>query len=60
MRGLLSLANFLDSLITRIGAAASWLLVLLMVVTLFDVASRRFFVLGSTMLQELESGICTP
>jgi TRAP-type mannitol/chloroaromatic compound transport system permease small subunit len=50
----LAVADAIDAVVSRIGAAAGWLMIALMVVTLFDVVSRRFFVLGSTMLQELE------
>lgn len=44
----------LDRFATLVGRCAGWLLVPLVAITVFDVVSRRFFVLGSIMLQELE------
>jgi TRAP-type mannitol/chloroaromatic compound transport system permease small subunit len=44
----------LDRVITRIGKVAAWAGLGLITVTVFDVITRRFFVLGSTKLQELE------
>jgi len=44
----------IDVLLTRIAKVAAWAGVLLIAVTMFDVVTRRFFVLGSTKLQELE------
>jgi TRAP-type mannitol/chloroaromatic compound transport system permease small subunit len=52
--GALALADRLDRLVRWIGERAAWLMVVLMAVTIFDVVTRRFFVLGSTLLQELE------
>lgn len=44
----------LNRIICYIGRASTWAALLLMLVVMFDVISRRFFVLGSTKLQELE------
>lgn len=46
--------EILDRFVTRIGKFAAWAGVAIVLVTVFDVVSRRFFVLGSTKLQELE------
>jgi TRAP-type mannitol/chloroaromatic compound transport system permease small subunit len=54
MNALASLSDFLDRIITRIGEWAAWLLLPTVGVILFDVITRRFFVLGSTKLQEGE------
>lgn len=51
--------GFLRALVTGIGRLVGWLLIVLMGVTIFDVITRRFFVLGSTQLQELEWHIHT-
>lgn len=44
----------LDRVITKIGKIAAWAGLALILITIFDVVTRRFFVLGSTKLQELE------
>ena len=44
----------LNRVICYVGRAATWIALALMIVIIFDVVSRRFFVLGSTKLQELE------
>ncbi|MFZ5609131.1 MAG: TRAP transporter small permease subunit [Pseudomonadota bacterium] len=51
---LFRLAERIDRLVNGVGRRAAWLLVVLMAVILFDVVTRRFLVLGSTKLQELE------
>ncbi|MCY4245926.1 MAG: TRAP transporter small permease subunit [Gammaproteobacteria bacterium] len=43
-----------DRTLVRIGQVAAWAGVALITVTIFDVITRRFLVLGSTKLQELE------
>ncbi len=43
-----------DSLVSHVGYLAGWLMYPLIAITVFDVVSRRFFVLGSTYLQEAE------
>lgn len=47
-------SNALDRIVSLVGAAAAWLTIPLIVIIIFDVVTRRFFVLGSTKLQELE------
>ncbi len=54
MERLVKISDFLDKIITKIAKVAAWAGVALIVVTIFDVVTRRFFVLGSTKLQELE------
>lgn len=44
----------INRVICYVGRAATWMALALMIVIIFDVVSRRFFVLGSTKLQELE------
>ena len=51
---LLRLSSWFDRIVTFFGRIGSWAVILLVAVTLFDVVTRRFFVLGSTRLQELE------
>jgi TRAP-type mannitol/chloroaromatic compound transport system permease small subunit len=50
----LRIAGALDRVVTVFGRLGSWAVLLLVGVTLFDVITRRFLVLGSTRLQELE------
>ncbi len=54
MTSLTHLCLILNRLICLIGRSATWAALALMLVIIFDVVSRRFFVVGSTKLQELE------
>lgn len=54
MTGLIAISNFIDAMLTRIAKVSAWAGVVLVLITVFDVITRRFFVLGSTKLQELE------
>lgn len=54
MEQLVRFSAKVDRIVIRMGKLAAWLIVPLIVVTIFDVVTRRFFVLGSTKLQELE------
>lgn len=54
MELLIRVSEGLDHVITKIGKFAAWAGLALILVTVFDVVTRRFFVLGSTKLQELE------
>lgn len=54
MRRLLRIGKILDRLVSGIGNVAAWLCIPLMLIIVFDVITRRFLVLGSTKLQELE------
>ena len=48
------IADRLDGIAVAAGRIAAWAAVLLMVVIVFDVITRRFFVLASTKLQDFE------
>ena len=54
MKTLVRISEGLDSFLTAIAKIASWSAVILITITVFDVITRRFFVVGSTQLQELE------
>lgn len=54
MELLIRVSDGLDRVITKIGKIAAWAGLALILVTIFDVITRRFFVLGSTKLQEAE------
>ncbi len=54
METLTRISDRFDKWIVLIGRIAAWSGVLLIAVTIFDVVTRRFLVLGSTKLQELE------
>jgi len=54
MRFVVRLANVIDRIVSGIGKAVTWLALGLIAVIIFDVITRRFLVLGSTKLQELE------
>lgn len=44
----------LDGISTRVGKLGAWFLVPVITVVIVDVVTRRFFTLGSVLLQELE------
>ena len=48
------ISDCLGRFVSLVGSLVAWLSVLLIVVIAFDVVTRRFLVLGSTKLQELE------
>src|SRR5688500_1282504 len=48
------LSAALARIVTVVGRSAAWVVVLLCLITVFDVITRRFLVLGSIVLQELE------
>ncbi|MGE5766582.1 MAG: TRAP transporter small permease subunit [Bacteroidota bacterium] len=54
MELLVRVSETLDRVIVKIGKVAAWAGLALIAVTIFDVVTRRFLVLGSTKLQELE------
>lgn len=54
MKFLLRLDEITESWIVWIGRVTAWVAIALMIVIVFDVITRRFLVLGSTKLQELE------
>jgi len=54
MGALAAISNFIDRLLATVAKIAAWAGVVLIGITIFDVITRRFFVLGSTKLQEAE------
>jgi TRAP-type mannitol/chloroaromatic compound transport system permease small subunit len=54
MELLTKISDGIDWALTRIAKVAAWAGVALIGITIFDVVTRRFFVLGSTKLQEAE------
>jgi len=54
MELLIRVSDTLDRVIIKIGKVAAWAGLFLILVTIFDVVTRRFLVLGSTKLQEAE------
>lgn len=54
METLVRFSDGIERAIVLIGRIAAWFGVALILITVFDVVSRKFFVLGSTRLQELE------
>lgn len=51
---LLRVSDGLSRIVIGVGKLAAWLAIPIIVVILFDVITRRFLVLGSTKLQELQ------
>ncbi len=47
-------ARKLEKVVGFIGQIGAWMVIPLMLVIVYDVIMRRFFVIGSTQLQELE------
>ncbi len=54
MQFLFRLSNLFDRVVSTIGVAAAWITLPLILIIVFDVVTRRFLVLGSTKLQEME------
>jgi len=54
MELLIRVSDVLDRVIIKVGRIAAWAGLFLILVTIFDVVTRRFLVLGSTKLQEAE------
>ena len=54
MHAIVRISNAFDAIVSRIGSWAAWLSIPLIFIIVFDVITRRFLVLGSTKLQELE------
>ena len=53
-RRVLYIAHGMERLVTVVGRLSGWLMLALMAVIVIDVLLRRWFVIGSTALQELE------
>jgi len=51
---LLNISARLESILVAIGKLGAWLSLPLIALIMFDIISRKFFVLGSTKLQEME------
>ena len=49
-----SLARFVDQVSTRIGHAVSWMTLLMVLITMYDVIMRYIFKAGSIWIQEAE------
>ena len=54
MHVIIRISDWLEKLASKAGKLAAWTAILLMLVILSDVILRRYFVIGSTRLQELE------
>ena len=51
---LLNISGSLEKIVSIFGRLGSWLAIPLITIIIFDIITRRFFVLGSTKLQEME------
>ena len=51
---LLKISESLEKIVSSFGKFGSWLAIPLISIIVFDIITRRFFVLGSTKLQEME------
>ena len=51
---LLHVSLILENIVKFSGKVGAWLSLPLIFIIIFDVITRRFFILGSTKLQELE------
>ena len=51
---LLKISEFVEKIVSIFGKFGSWLAIPLISIIIFDIITRRFFVLGSTKLQEME------
>ena len=54
MKSLFQLATLLEKIVNFLGRIGAWMMIPLMLVIVYDVIMRHFFVIGSTQLQELE------
>jgi len=53
-KSLLSISSKLDYFLCFMGKIGAWMAIPLITIIIFDIVTRRFFVLGSTKLQEME------
>ena len=51
---IVNVSQFLEKIVTFFGKTGSWLAIPLIFIIIFDIVTRRFFILGSTKLQEME------
>ena len=54
LQKLLSISAFFQKIVIFFGKIGSWLALPLIFIIIFDIITRRFFILGSTKLQEME------
>ena len=50
----IKISKFLEKVVTFFGKIGSWLAIPLIFIIIFDIVTRRFLILGSTKLQEME------
>ena len=53
-KSLIGLSSKLDAFLSFMGKIGAWCAIPLIAIIIFDIITRRFFVLGSTKLQEME------
>ena len=53
-RLIIKFSQFLEKTVTIFGKIGSWLAIPLIFIIIFDIVTRRFLILGSTKLQEME------
>ena len=51
---LILISRYLEKIVSFIGKIGSWLAIPLIFIIIFDIVTRRFLILGSTKLQEME------
>ena len=51
---LLNISKSLQKIVTTSGKIGSWVAIPLIFIIIFDIVTRRFLVIGSTKLQEME------
>ena len=51
---IVNISQFLEKIVTFFGKIGSWFAIPLIFIIIFDIVTRRFFILGSTKLQEME------
>ena len=51
---IVNVSQFLEKIVTFFGKMGSWFAIPLIFIIIFDIVTRRFFILGSTKLQEME------
>lgn len=54
MKTIIAISDRIDRFVSLVGKIAAWASVPMIAVIIFDVVLRRFFVIGSTRLQEME------
>ncbi|MBD1557807.1 TRAP transporter small permease subunit [Vibrio sp. S9_S30] len=52
LKKLLAFSNRIDALVSNVGRISAWLVILMIVVSIADVITRRFLVYGSAAIQE--------